>query len=55
MLLAIFVKTNFELALMKKDQEYRFWKPTFCFGIFTILFHATRSLVGHDNTWRWMV
>ena len=25
-------------------------KVTFWFGTFTILFHATRSLVGHDNT-----
>ena len=48
---------NLELAHLKKVEEgNRFWHlATFWFGTFVMLFHTASSLVGHENTWRWMV
>jgi len=52
---------NVELARLKKKEERKKKEKhfdrfaAFWFGTFVMLFRATRDLVGHENTRRWMV
>jgi len=46
---------NIELAHLKKERKTFGNFAAFWFGTFTTLFCATSGLVGHENTWRWMV
>ena len=51
---------NVELARLKKKEERKKEKhfdrfAASWFGTFVMLFRATKGLVGHENTRRWMV
>jgi len=46
---------NFELARLKKKEKHFAPFASSWFSTFMMLFYATRGLVGHENTRRWMV
>ena len=45
---------NVGLALLEEEKHFGHF-AAFWFDTFLMLFHATRGLVGHENTHRWMV
>lgn len=48
-----FTEVSIEVTRQKKEQRrnwFHFW-----FSTFSMLFRATRNLVGNENTWRWTV
>jgi len=57
--LEFYFARSMQTAVLSQSAERRKKKP-FCpffasmFGIFMMLSHATRSLVGHENTRRWL-
>lgn len=53
---AVLFENHCERVRTRRQKKTDFGsKVTFWFGTFTILFHVTRSLVGHDKTCRQMV
>ena len=45
-----------ELACLKKEKQFARFASTWWCGTFATVFHDARTaLVGHENTWRWMV